>query len=329
MAENAQPKTLNITVPLTPAYQSKYVNVRATWIELSLLLTDGEHIITTPLTDVGDLPLFFKDPALQAGLTVWYSYDAAANTLFLCANNYISEHSIYLTTQPKGIAQFCRQYNNPGNNNPAENNPNWNYCTPLTPGLKEAFARTLQAANNLIREKALAEGISVSLHAPPPELDAALYEKLCAVYHNNEFLELYDPEKEYTTEHSLVHFFSYLGGTGSLANNQTAFANAIDTTHDPKHDGQTSWIGLWAASFGQANGCASLGYFSTDNPFTCGNTLVGGHCILGINPAKPPKGSNSVFIIPICNSHNGKKATPGYMLPVLISNYVWLKNFGN
>lgn len=326
----ANTKTLTVNVPIVPAYKSRHVNIRATEIELNLPLTDGEHSFTTPFIDVGDFPRFFKDPVLQASLTIWYEYNHEEETLYLCANDYISEHSLYLTTQPSGTTQFCRQYNNPGNHHPIENNPHWNYCTPLTPGLKQAFAETLQLANNLIQSKALAEGISVNLYAPLPELPPEVYERLCAVYHNDEFVEMYDPEKEYTSEHSLIHLFSVYGGKGKLATATTAYANAIDTTHDPKH-GLTSWISLWVGCYGKPSGCASLNFFGPGkkNNFICKGPMVGGHCIKGKLPKKPKKGGppKTVFIIPICNSHNGKKAKPGFMFPLLEKDIVWLAKF--
>jgi hypothetical protein len=78
--------TLNVTVGLTPAYSSRLVNISATQVTIVLPLVDGDHVVTTPLTNVGIL-MFFSDPVLLASLTVWYNYSSLTNTLTFCANN--------------------------------------------------------------------------------------------------------------------------------------------------------------------------------------------------------------------------------------------------
>ena len=59
--------------------------------------------------------------------------------------------------------------------------------------------------------------------------------------------------------------------------------------------------------------------------FGCGNSLVGGHIILGTQAKIVAKGSNSVYIMPICIQHNNDDNV--YMEALKYLKGIWLKNY--
>ena len=61
--------TINISVPLTPAYPNPYVNISLTTINLNLSLKEGSNVYRSDLTNVGTLT-HFADPVLQAKIII-------------------------------------------------------------------------------------------------------------------------------------------------------------------------------------------------------------------------------------------------------------------
>jgi hypothetical protein len=307
-----------ISVPLTPGYVNPYVNINPTTTSISLPLTPGPHVLTTPLQNVGSLT-YFANPTLQASLSVWYNYDPLHNTLTFCSNDLVSGDSTYVLTVPAGTNQGCRQHTYPNDNIPCGNNPNWNYCTPTTPGLQGALQQTVRSANQAIINAARAQGFTVIVRTPFPTLTVEEYTKLMLVYHQGRFLELYNPEKTYDADHTLVHPESVWLGEIYLDNNDT-FANVIGSTNDPKIN-NSSWLGLWQSQFGTATVCTSLNF----NGFTCGPGLLGGHVILGQTALQIAAGSGGVFIMPICVAHNNNDNV--YMAPLQYEMGIALQNY--
>lgn len=80
----------------------------------------------------------------------------------------------------------------------------------------------------------------------------------------------------------------------------------------------------WNYAIGiRANMCTSDGY----NPnFDCAKQFVGGRVIAGPTAKRIKKGSNNVWILPICKQHNGTdKETMGavkYTRAVTLKNYM-------
>lgn len=311
-------KTLNVKIPLTPAYANKYVTLRKTDINISIPLIEGTHQITSDLINVGNL-IHLPDNNLEASITLWYHYDIENNILSFCSNELVSTDSTFITTVPKGTNQFCYQPTYDNSNTPHLTNLNWNYRTPLMQGLEEILQKTVQQANLLIIEQAKEEGFTVIVRTPVPKLSPELYEQLTAVYKYGNFVELYDPTKTYDSSFNLFHIDSVWYGEIYL-NNFDYFANVIGSSHDPKIAGK-SWIQLWQAQFGVANTCTSFNF----NGFACSGNILGGHVILGKSAKVVQAGSNSVFIMPICSAHNNNNGV--FMAPLQYKSGIALHNY--
>ena len=59
--------------------------------------------------------------------------------------------------------------------------------------------------------------------------------------------------------------------------------------------------------------------------FKCGQPIFGGHVILGTVAQRVATGSNSVYIMPICQQHNNDDNT--YMAAITTQDGIWLKNY--
>jgi hypothetical protein len=339
MAKKKAKRILRILVPLTPAYSNKYVTIRATTLQLNIPLKNGVHTFTSELVDVGELR-FFKDPVLQAQITIWYDYNHKLNEIKLCSNELISDDSPYLTTVPRGTSQFGYQTPFKDIRNPCGNNPHWNYATPLMPGLEEAFRHTLRTANTLILDKAKKERLSVLTRTPFPDVEPELYENLMLVFKKGKFVEHYDPSKNYSNKYEIIHAYSQWGGLGELEYGEH-FANIDGSSDDPHPTGKgyrsgDSWIDFWERNYEKAQYCATKNFYSGEKNFKCIKNpkkppkkgLLGGHCLRG-EKAEKGKGSKKVlFIIPICPRHNSKKRDHGYFEATEEQRYVWLTNYG-
>lgn len=318
MKNSTGTQSLHVQIPLVPDYENKYVQIKSTQINFQLELKEGHHTTTSEPVVVGTVANF-TNPALLASITVWYNFETATNVLTLCSSDLVSDDATYLTTVPEGSNQFGNQRTYYGDEFPCGTNPNWNYTTPLTPGLEEALQNTVRKANDLIIEKALEQGLTVIVRTPMPVIPADLYEKLSAVYYNGEFVEMYDPNKVYGNDYSIFHIDSTWYGEIYLNKNEN-FANVIGSTHDPKIAGK-SWLQLWQSQFGQAQTCTSLYY----QGFSCSGGLVGGHSVLGTVAKSMPKGSNKVFIMPICTAHNNNDNV--YMAAIMYTKGIALHNY--
>jgi len=89
---------------------------------------------------------------------------------------------------------------------------------------------------------------------------------------------------------------------------------------DPRIAG-LAWLTLWQNQFGPAMACTSLNF----QGFGCSASLVGGHVILGQTAQTVPAGSNNVFIVPICGSHNGNNNV--YMAPLTYQQGIAIHNY--
>lgn len=307
-------KTLQLRVPLTPEFKNEYVSIDRTEIDINIELENGAHTITTPLFNVGNR----NNHILQAKLTFWYRYEELNNVITLCGNDYISQDSMCVITVLKDTEQSCYQHTFPEDEHGCGTNPDWNYCHPEISQLKEMLLQTVREANTILIEEAK-KHFTVIECTPIPDLPDHVVNTLQAVYRNGKFLELYNPVTAYTTNDTVFNIKSVFGGKIYLKSTDN-FANVIGSTHDPKIDNQ-AWVRLWESNFGPYNNCASNGMPG----FTCKGTIVGGHVILGTTASAVPKGSNSVFIIPICHSHNMDNSV--YMSPLIYNQGVALKNY--
>ncbi len=321
--ESATPASaglLQVTVPLTPAYASESVTIEQTTTTLTIPLIPGEQRSTTPEQVVGSLS-DAANPNLVGTLTVWSSYDPTYHVLTLLGSEFESEDSTYLSTYPQsGRDRTFKQQARPSDAGPGDTSSLWASAADSTAEMAELFQSTVRSANEAIVEAAVAQGISVIVRTPPPELPPELEEKLLLVYENGVFKEPYDPDKEYGEDTQVFNIQSTFGGTMVLAAG-TDFANVIGSTYDPKIEGR-AWRELWEVTFHvEGNRCASEGF----QGFECSTTYIGGHVIPGKVASEVAQGSNIVFIIPICQRHN--KSNSVYMNPIVYNQAVSLHHY--
>ncbi len=203
----------------------------------------------------------------------------------------------------------------------AYGNAVWNYNTQLMPGEAQIFKSIARDANNaLIRALAEQPRLIVQERRTLSRLPLADYLDLCFVYRDGRFLEKYDTNRQYTSSDKVHHLDSTFGGIVTF-NKGENFANVDGSDLDPKIAG-LSWIRLWAGEMGfYPTVCTSLDY----KGFECDNYIMGGHVITGKVVKKVAKGSNSVYIMPICRNHNNDDSV--YMAALTNTKGVWLKNY--
>ena len=299
--------TLQLRYPLSPSYATKLCTLNATEVIETVHLLPGSHVHYCQERMIGRVP-GFANPTLLGQFFFWYNYSPATGTIVLCSHDLISSDASYLQTTPQNSGQYCRQHAYSSDLLPCGTNPNWNYCTPLTPGLRELLQGTVKQAVAAIIEAAKRQGYTVIVRTPPPVIPHELAEQLQLVYENGVFKEFYDSSRNYGAENEIVPVTSTWYGEIYLAGTDD-YANVIGSTGDPRIAG-LSWIQLWQNQFGPANQCSSLNF----QGFVCGPGLYGGHVILGQVAQAMPIGSNAVFIMPICVAHNNNNNV--YMGPV-------------
>lgn len=342
---------INVRIPLTPQYLAKSVTIDETTIDLTIPLVDGTHRLTTDLVPIGTMK-HLEGVALMASVTLWYSYDSADEIVTFCSNDLVSPDAMFVTTVPSGSSQVGHQHTYDGDDQPCGINLDWNYCTPLTPGLQTALQETVRKANDLIIDEARKLDLMVVVRTPLPVLTAEEYEQFSVVYYKDKFLELYDPDKVYDDNHTIYGLGSYFDGVATFKKHQN-FANVIGSTNDPRPKGMpgnASWIKLWEATANDPNypgnkpplkppnpraaTCASLNFgpksgapAHSQSLIACNTSIVGGHVILGQDAGTPKKATDKLYIIPICKSHNSKKGDKVYMQPIMYDRVVQLSNF--
>ena len=284
---------------------------------------DGDHIFTSPEFELGTVRTVGSLP-LMGQLTFHYSYDSTSRVITVCGTDYASADGMTLITMPKGMDQKCFEHAASAGFVADEiyRNRSWNYHSQLMPGAAKIFKDIARGANDtLIAALKAKPQLIVQVRETLPELPIEQYLELCVVYRNGEFLETYDHSREYDASDEVRPVESVFGGTVTL-NYGDNFANVIGSTKDPKID-RLSWINLWIQKCGglAPTACTSLNYKS----FKCNTSLVGGHVVKGQTATVVAKGSNSVYIFPICIAHNNNDNT--YMAALTYTSGVWLWNY--
>ena len=313
---------IELTADFAPGYQcaGDWVSIEPEPHRIAISLHPGKHEFVSEPFAIGHLRKHAHRPLL-ARLAFTYEYDAELPSVTVCAANYVSAETLYLTTYPEGTEEFCHQRAH-GHGNVHDDllgNPHWYYLDPLMPGLsgflRSVATRTIDALIAVLKET---DGLSVGVKQPAPMLPPEVSRDLMRVYRDGEFVESYDPDKEYGSDCSFITVESTFAGTFNFAVN-AAFANVRGSTRDPKINNQ-SWIALWTATFHNAGPqgiCASTTFPAG---FACGGNIVGGHIVSGTQWRSPPQGS-TVYIIPICHNHNMRYDTNGVSLGMKAINW--------
>lgn len=314
--------TINVRFSLPGGYHNPFVTLDDRDHSLTFTLLEGTNTAESELVELGVVHRL-EGRKLLGKFTFQYSYNPEARVVTVCGTDFDSMGSMCLTTLPQGTSEYCHQRAAGGGfiGDDLTANPHWNYVTPLTPGLQDVFAGIVRTVNNrLILALEKEPQLIVQVRKHPPELSPEEHQQFLAVYRNGEFLGLHEPGREYEPEDLIVTVESVFGGEVTL-NYGEKFANVIGSTNDPKIAGLT-WIQLWANQFGTyPTVCTSYQL----NGFSCGSSLVGGHVIAGTQAKAVAKGSNSVWIFPICVQHNNNDSV--YMEALKYAKGIWLKNY--
>lgn len=312
--------TVNIGVPF--GYDNGFVSLASNEHAISFHLEEGTHVATSAIIDLGSVHKA-GGARLLGQFSFTYTWSSADRIVTVCGSDFDSPDTMTLATWPEGTQEICRQRASGGGfrYQDLKANPMWNYTTPLTPGVEDIFDGLVKGANEkLIQALQATPDIAVQVRRPVPKLSPDVHEQLMLVYRNGVFDRVHEANTLLGSNEQLYTIESTFGGEVTL-NYKEAFANVIGSTSDPKIAG-LSWIQLWANQYGQYPViCTS--YHS--NGFNCGNSLVGGHVIGGKTAKSMPKGSNSVWIFPICIQHNNDDKV--YMEALKYLKGIWLNNY--
>lgn len=325
--------SLNVSVPLTPAYNAAFqqlVTINQTTSSLSIPIQDGSSSYTSQFQQVGSLK-YFAVPILEAAIRVSYDYDSSKDVLTLYGNDVVDpDKSTCLITRPVNSDQSCQQHTYNSDSSPCGSNPNWNYSSPqYTPGLPEALRSSVIAANNAIIEAAKTQFPIVRVKTPPPVFETIEETHKWMSMHdeNGNFIEHFDPNKEYPAGIFMSNIVMSTWGGEAYFNLNQNIANVIGSSRDPQISGKP-WIELWERQFGLEDQCTSHNWASGEQ-FVCNDNvranIVGGHVIEGTVPSVVQPGDNNVYIIPICKNHNNNDNV--YMRANVYRQAIWLNNY--
>lgn len=313
---------ISLTVAVVDAYDSPLVALPAREHAVGFTLRGGTHTAISDYLDLGVLRQL-GGRRLVGRLTFRYTYDEANRTVTVCGTDFDSADGMCLVTLPEGTTEICRQRAGTAGYGADElrANPHWNYTTPATPGLRDVLAGLVRSANSELIAALEAEGsLIVRVRKNPPEMSPQEHRQFLAVYRNGTFHGFLEPGTVAGPEDEIFTVESVFGGEVTLSYGE-AFANVIGSTSDPSIAGLT-WIQLWANQFGVYPViCTSY----NANGFACGSSLVGGHVVSGKTAVSVPKGSNAVYIFPICVQHNNNNGV--YMEAIKYLKGIWLKNY--
>lgn len=313
---------ISLSIAAYVNYSNAFVEIPARPYEIAVPLPAGTHTFKSDNFEIGTI-LDFEDRRLMARVQFKYSYDETAHVITVCGTDFASADAISLVTFPEGASEYCTQRAVPAGF-PADDltaNPHWNYRTPLMPGVEDVLrGLTRQASDALIAALRDVDGLAVRVRTDPPALSADDYRKLMAVYRDGVFRGFYGDVGDYSAGDVVLGIESTFGGEVTFNWNE-AFANVIGSSGDPTIGG-LSWIRLWAGQFGYYPTLCTSDHFKG---FPCGNTILGGHVIVGKQAKEMPAGSNSVYIMPICIQHNNNDYV--YMEALTNVKGIWLKNY--
>lgn len=314
--------SIEVRFSLPIAYHNAFVTLQGDERTAVFHLEEGTHVARSEFLELGVVHRF-EGRRLLGQFSFEYSYEPTRRVITVCGTDFDSARSMCLTTVPEGTSEFCRQRGTRGGflADDLAANPRWNYITHLTPGLRDVFEGIVRTVNDrLIEALNAVPQLIVQVRKRPPELSAEEHQKFLTVYRNGLFQGLHEPGRQYGPMDEVFTVDSVFGGEVTLSNKE-AFANVIGSTNDPKIAGLT-WIQLWSTHFGFTPvACTSFQF----NGFGCGSYLLGGHVIGGKLAKNVAKGSNSVWILPICTQHNNDDSV--YMEALTNWKGIWLHNY--
>ena len=288
---------------------------------VGLTLSPGRNTFESGPLSLGTIRIE-DERALEARLRFVYHYDEANRTITLCASDYPSRDGLALVL-PRAERPELVFFGAGGDIRTDEpalvGDAELGAISAL--GVDDVFRSIArEASRDLIFALQRTPDLIVQLRTRMPEMAPADLQALQVVYRDGYFRSPYEPGMTLSDKDRVLSVESVFGGTVTF-NYMEYFANVIGSTSDPKI-ASLSWIRLWANQFGiYPQICTSYNF----GGFACGTDLVGGHIITGTKASYMPKGSNSVYILPICKSHNNNDNV--YMAALQYFQGIWLHNY--
>jgi hypothetical protein len=272
-----------------------------TAIPVHIALKAGEnHFLSTP-TEIGTFHTF----KVFGQLSIPYRYDPEDNIITICGPDDNSDKQMALITSldqhPAMVSSHVCAPSTP----PSTTNM-WADFVHNTPALQAAKQAAIRHIMDDFVAKLLENGITgVIQTGPAPVVTPQNYADYKAMFAPKK-PDVEHPTLDDIADVQTIVCSTYYGTT--TWNLNTAFANVIGSTHDPKPSGYSSWINLWATTCNNGyytTHCSSYNYEDGHTPFSCNtDDFVGGHVILG-KTAKSVATGGTVYIFPICKRHNG------------------------
>lgn len=313
---------IEVRFSLPIGYHNEFMTLANSERVLSFRLEPGTHVAKSTSVELGIVHRC-EGRRLLGQFSFEYTYEPERRVITVCGTDFQSARGMCLATVPVGTIEVCRQWAGGGGfaADDLAAHPRWNYRTVASPGLHDVFQGLVRSVNDrLIEALEKQPGLTVQVRKHPPALPAELQQKFLVVYREGQFLGFHEAGRQYGPRDEVYTVDSVFGGEVTLSYAE-AFANVIGSTPDPKIAG-LSWIQLWANQF---NTYPVICTSYQSNGFNCGSSLVGGHVIKGTHAMSMPKGSNAVWIMPICTAHNNNDNV--YMEALKYLKGIWLHNY--
>ncbi|KAK4935839.1 hypothetical protein LTR66_015409 [Elasticomyces elasticus] len=287
------------------AYHCPSLTLRVEAQNIQVSFQAGTNAFTSSDFDMGVLHSLYSRPIIGR-LTLRYTYNEVKREITVCSSDYPSADGMTLITMPQDTAEACFEHAAPCGFLADEcyKNSAWNYHSQLMPGAATYMKQVVRNANDaLIEALRNIPNLTVVVRELFPKLEQAVYHDLCVVFESGVPTAIYNPDLHAVLgAHQAVGLpESTFAGSATWATN-SPFSNVNGSTSDPKPNRETSWMNVWRAVWGADPAQCSSYHF---NGYNCNGNLIGGHIIAGMVRQSVTRGSNDVYIIPICNSHNG------------------------
>lgn len=268
---------------------------------IELELTSGKHLFKSVPVVIGSF-FHFK---VYAHISIPYSYDLSTGFITICGPDATGDEQLAIHTCLEQHNKMTNQYNSKRSDT-TEASPNmWTDFIESNPKVKQMYQTTIRQVIDTLVNKLLDSGVQGVIQTGSAPI--------VNPYNFQDYKAMFTPEKADVEQPSLDDLLevqsmveSTYYGTITWSLNY-AFANIIGSTSDPKPQGYSSWIRLWADACNNGYGtthCSSFNYANGHTPFTCNTTdFVGGHVIPGQSAKSVAKGGTA-YIFPICKSHN-------------------------
>lgn len=293
-------ETLKFNLPILTRFNEGPLRILEYSVALEFSVKTGDHVFTSTPIEIGS----YYDYAVFAHVSIPYSYDEQTQFYTIAGAKDTGDKQITIHTSLEQNAAMSAAHSFNRKNGSYEIRNVWTEFIQNTPTVSQTLqTASRQCIDNLIQNLLISGAHGVIQTGNAPIVTPSNY---------LDYKALFKPEKEENITPSLEDILevqiavdSSYGGTITWYLNYS-FANVDGSTHDPKPNGYSSWIQLWADACNGGNRtthCSSYNYANGAPGFGCSSVFVGGHVIPGTVAAWMPNGS-TVYIFPICVPHN-------------------------